>query len=306
MTPTTLLGALVLGGASSVLLAWTSAVRSRTLVSRRARSQIGLIIDLDDRGGSTSTSPGGSTTGSVTGSTTGSLTEIVRRLPSTTTLVLTLGAALIGVFVLGPLGLMGGAIPLLADRSITARRRRRRTRALDEALGPMLQSVVDQLRVGRSMLAALESVGPATPEPLAALVQRVVNEARLGGSVADTLTAIAEEEDNRHLAVIASAVALHSQQGGSLTDILVGVVESIEDEDRLRRDMLTLTADARLSANVLLAMPIGALVITSLLNPGYATPLIATPVGRIMTIAGVMLGAVGVLWLRTLARPEEL
>ena len=302
MTPATFLGALALGGASSVLIAWTSAARARAVVSRRARSQIGLIAVADDRGGAY----GGTIVGSTGSSSGGSMTGIVRHLPSTTTLVLVLGTALVGVLVLGPLGSLGGAIPLLASRSITAGRRRRRTRALDEALGPMLQSVVDQLRVGRSLLAALESVGPTTSEPLAALMQRVVNEARLGGSVADTLTVIADEEEHRHLAVIASAVALHSQQGGSLTDILVGVAESIEDEDRLRRDMLTLTADARLSANVLLAMPIGALVITSLLSPGYATPLVATPIGRIMTIAGVMLGAVGVLWLRMLARPEEL
>ena len=293
MTPSTLVGALALGGAGSVLIAWASAARSRAFVGRRARSQLGLIAVSDDRD-------------DAPGSTAGSMTVIGRHLPSTTTLVLALSAALLGVIALGPLGAVCGAIPLLASRSILAGRRRRRIRALDEALGPLLQSVVDQLRVGRSLLAALESVGPTTSEPLAALVQRIVNEARLGGSVADTLTAIAGEEDHRHLAVIASAVALHSQQGGSLTEILVGVAESIEDEDRLRRDMLTLTADARLSANVLLAMPIGALIITSLLSPGYATPLIATPVGRIMTIAGVMLGAVGVLWLRMLARPEEL
>ena len=293
MTPSTLVGALALGGAGSVLIAWASAARSRAFVGRRARSQLGLIAASDDRD-------------DAPGSTAGSMTVIGRHLPSTTTLVLALSAALLGVIALGPLGAVCGAIPLLASRSILAGRRRRRIRALDEALCPLLQSVVDQLRVGRSLLAALESVGPTTSEPLAALVQRIVNEARLGGSVADTLTAIAGEEDHRHLAVIASAVALHSQQGGSLTEILVGVAESIEDEDRLRRDMLTLTADARLSANVLLAMPIGALIITSLLSPGYATPLIATPVGRIMTIAGVMLGAVGVLWLRMLARPEEL
>jgi tight adherence protein B len=193
------------------------------------------------------------------------------------------------------------AVPLFGSR-----RRRRRARDLDDALGPMLQSVVDQLRVGRSLLSALESVGPTTAEPLASIVRRIVNETRLGGSVADSLRTVADEERNRHLEVIASAVALHAEQGGSLTDILVGVAESIEDEDRLRRDMLTLTADARLSANVLLIMPVGALVITSLLSPGYATPLVATPVGRILSLVGLTLGALGVLWLRALARPEEL
>ena len=204
----------------------------------------------------------------------------------------------------GPLHRRGGRrIPVGLLGSV---RRRRRARELDDALAPLLGSVVDQLRVGRSLLSALESVGPATAEPLASIVRRLVTETRLGGSLADSLSTIAAEERNRHLEVIASAVALHTEQGGSLTDILVGVSDSIEDEDRLRRDMLTLTADARLSANVLLVMPIGALVITSLLSPGYATPLIATPVGRVLSLSGLLLGAIGVIWLRALARPEEL
>lgn len=251
----TLTGAIAIGITAALAVSWVMATRAQTTLSRRARSQVGLVE-----------MPGNPVT------TTGSRAGVRSR-----------------------------SIPVLGSR-----RRRRRARDLDDALGPMLQSVVDQLRVGRSLLSSLESVGPTTAEPLASIVRRIVNETRLGGSVADSLRTIAEEERNRHLEVIASAVALHTEQGGSLTEILVGVAGSIEDEDRLQRDMLTLTADARLSANVLLIMPVGALVITSLLSPGYAMPLVATPVGRTLSLIGLTLGAIGVLWLRALARPEEL
>ena len=287
MSTAGLFGALAIGCAAALLVSWAATTRARAAVSRRARAQLGLVADPDD----------GRPTASET---------IASRLPSARISLLAVAIAVVGVGTIGPAGGVLGALPPLVARSITASRRRRRTRALDTALGPMLQSIVDQLRVGRSLLSALESAGPTAGEPLAALVQRIVNDVRLGGSVADSLAVIATEERHRHLEVIASAVALHSQQGGSLTEILVGVAESIEDEDRLRRDMLTLTADARLSANVLLAMPIGALIITSLLSPGYATPLVTTPVGRLLSITGLVLGAVGVSWLRMLARPEEL
>ena len=119
------------------------------------------------------------------------------------------------------------------------------------------------------------------------------------------LETAAHEENNRHLLVTASAIALQSRRGGSLAEILGTVASSIEEEDRLRRDLLTVTADARLSANVLLAMPAGSLIMTSLLSPGYALPLINTSAGRILSVVGLTLGVVGFVWLRHLAQPED-
>ncbi len=205
---------------------------------------------------------------------------------------------------IGPVGIFLGVIPALVARSLNKRSARKRQRALNDALAPALQRIVDQLHVGRTMSAAIEASIEHASDPLDGVFRRVISDNNVGIPIDVSLTTIAAEERNRHLDIIASALALHAQHGGSLTDILVAVLESIEEEDRLRRDLLTLTADARLSANVLLALPIGALVITSLLSPGYATPLIATSAGRFMSVSGAVLGTLGVLWLRHLAQPE--
>ena len=79
---------------------------------------------------------------------------------------------------------------------------------------------------------------------------------------------------------------------------------TIEEEDRLQRDIRTLTADNRLSARVLLALPPIVLVVVSILNPGYAAPLLTDPLGRQMSAAGAVLALVGWRWLRRLAAPE--
>ena len=50
--------------------------------------------------------------------------------------------------------------------------------------------------------------------------------------------------------------------------------------DRLRRDLASLTADGRLSSQVLLGLPVVTLLGVSVLSPGYATPLVATSAGR--------------------------
>jgi tight adherence protein B len=115
---------------------------------------------------------------------------------------------------------------------------------------------------------------------------------------------ISQDEGNRHLGVVASAIGLQAKHGGSLVEILEAVYTTIEEEDRLRRDIQTLTADNRISAKVLLALPPATLIVVSLLNPGYASPLITDPLGQRMSIAGVALAFVGWRWLQRLSNPE--
>ena len=171
-------------------------------------------------------------------------------------------------------------------------------------LAPALQLVVGQLRVGRGVVSAIAEVADTIPEPLGGILKEVVAEARVGTPIEEVLQRVATREGERHLGVVASAIGLHSRHGGSLVEILESVIETIEEEDRLHRDIRSLTADARLSAVVLLAMPPVMLLFVSVFSPGYASPLVTDPLGRAMSISGVMLGFIGWRWLRFLGNPE--
>jgi len=270
------------GAAAAWIISWVLEIRAASRISAHARAQLGLRPDLVDHARPRPT-----------------LSRSAQRK-----LLIGLVISILATLMIGPIGVVLGVIPALVARFFNNRSARKRQRALDDALAPALQRIVDQLSVGRTVSSAIEASIEHASAPLDGIFRRVVSDNNVGIPIDESLSSIASEEHNQHLDIIASALALHAQHGGSLTDILIAVLESIEEEDRLRRDLLTLTADARLSANVLLAMPIGALAITSLLSPGYATPLIATSTGRIMSVGGVVLGSLGVLWLRHLAQPE--
>jgi tight adherence protein B len=224
--------------------------------------------------------------------------QIDRRL-----LIATVAAAAIGLLVGGPLGIIVAPFPYAANRSLAARRQRRRQESLDEALGASLQLMIDQLRVGRDLTGAFTTVAESALFPLNEILDSVLAEARLGRPLHDAVEAAAEAEQNRHFDVIASAIGLHGHHGGSLTEILSTVSESIEAEDELRREVETLTAEGRLSAQVLMALPLASLALLSLLSPGYAGPLFTTSAGHALTIVGLVLGAAGWGWLRALSRP---
>jgi len=223
-----------------------------------------------------------------------------------TLLLLGVGAALaiVGFAFVGPLGLLLGAAPVVGDSTMKKRAARQRSAALSAGLAPALQLLVDNLRVGRDLVSALAEVSESADEPVASLFGTVVSEVRLGARVDAAFADVADAEGDRHLSVVASAVGLNIEFGGNLVEILSSVIESLEEEDRLRRDIDSLTADGRLSSTVLLALPVLTLLVVSVLSPGYASPLIDDPAGRLMSGAGVVLGLVGWMWLRALSNPE--
>ena len=184
------------------------------------------------------------------------------------------------------------------------RQRRKESALLSSQLAPALELVVGHLRIGRNVTSAIAEVTDSLNEPIRSILVHAVEEARLGTPLSDTLQQVADRFDNRHLGVVASAIGLQSRHGGSLVEILDAVHTTIEEEDRLQRDVQTLTADNRLSARVLLALPPIVLVVVSLLNPGYASPLVTDPLGQRMSVVGVVLALVGWRWLRRLANPE--
>ena len=184
------------------------------------------------------------------------------------------------------------------------RKRRKRNAMLSSQLAPALELIVGHLRIGRNVNAAIAEVTDSISEPLRSIFVESVEEARLGTPLSDTLQRASDKEGNRHLGVVASAVGLHAKHGGSLVEILEAVHTTIEEEDRLRRDIQTLTADNRISAKVLLALPPATLGLVSVLNPGYASPLLNDPLGQRMSVAGVVLAFVGWRWLKRLANPE--
>lgn len=184
------------------------------------------------------------------------------------------------------------------------RRERKQAAMVSSQLAPALELIIGHLRIGRNVGSAMSEVSDSLTEPLRSIFVGAVEESRLGTPLGDALNEASRTYKSRHLAVVASAIGLQARHGGSLVEILEAVRTTIDEEDRLERDIRTLTADNRLSARILLALPPIVLVVVSTLNPGYAEPLLGDPLGRRMSAIGLVLALVGWRWLRRLSTPE--
>ncbi len=105
------------------------------------------------------------------------------------------------------------------------------------------------------------------------------------GTWANALDEVARRTDNEDFAWIARAIEIHREVGGDLAEVLDHVGETIRDRNQIRGQVKALSAEGRMSALVLMALPIVMFVGLTLFNPLYSRVFTSTLPGFLM-IAG--------------------
>jgi tight adherence protein B len=94
------------------------------------------------------------------------------------------------------------------------------------------------------------------------------------------------------------AVNIQREVGGNLAEILDNVADTLRERATMRRQVLVLTAEGRLSAYVLVALPFGIGLYMTAVNPEYIGLLVTTTLGLFMLVGASVLIVGGVLWMR--------
>jgi tight adherence protein B len=181
--------------------------------------------------------------------------------------------------------------------------RGRRRSKFSGQLGDTLQRLAGSLRAGYGLLQAIDALGEEVPEPTSSEFRRLVIETRLGRDLATSLRAMAVRIDTEDFYWVEQAIEIHREVGGNLAEVLDNVAATIRERDQVMRQVQTLTAEGRLSAYVLIAMPIVLVGVMQLINPDYIS-LLTSGVGLLMSGAGVLMLILGALWFRKLCQLE--
>lgn len=209
----------------------------------------------------------------------------------------------LGLLVWGPLGglvllLAGPLVAWAIVRVSTSRRRKAFALQLDETLSTLAGS----LRAGYSLPQACATVASEAMLPTSEEFARVINEARVGRPFVQALEDAAKRLKNDDFYWIVQAIAINREVGGNLADVLEGVGSTIRDRTHLKRQVDALSAEGRLSAIVLGALPILVFVAFSVINPGYMGKFGDSLFGMLMLAGAGLLLVIGLLWLRVLVK----
>ncbi len=197
------------------------------------------------------------------------------------------------------------ARPERLPRADPARAGRRRAVALRPVHGPQapdtfesqlpetLITLAASLKAGHAFNSALASVVKEGAEPTSKELARVAQEIQLGMTSEAALEAMAKRMDSTNFGFVVMAVNIQRTVGGSLAEILDMVADTVRQRQQFSRKVKALTAQGRMSAYVLLAMPFLMGLAIFALNPAYMSILFTSTAGKALIAVSLVMMAIG-------------
>ena len=224
--------------------------------------------------------------------------------------------AWMGALVVGPLvaavaggpGLAGvAAAGLLVGPLLVVRTRRGRADArFEQALPGALEAVARSLRSGASLRQAVEEAGSAsgTGRVLADELSRAAAEAAQGTSLVTALEAVGARRPLPGVRLGVAALCLGAETGGAQARAVDGVAATVRERLAVSAELRALSSQARISALVIGLAPLGFGAFAAATDPRTSEFLLHTPAGLVLLVTGLILDALGWLWMQHLAKVD--
>lgn len=217
-----------------------------------------------------------------------------------------LGSLVLGLVFMGGLvglivmGLLGAVVPPAVVNFLAARR----SKAFLAQLPDMLQLLSSTLKAGYSFMQGVEAVSHEVEDPMGGELRRIVTEAQLGRPLEDAMDASAERMNSPDFAWCVMAVKIQREVGGNLSELLLTVADTMTARERLRRDIAALTAEGKMSAIVLAALPVLLGLAMWGMNPEYINTLFTESLGKVLLGASVTAALIGFAWMKKIIAIE--
>ena len=125
---------------------------------------------------------------------------------------------------------------------------------------------------------------------------------RLGAELEESLDDVAARMKCEDLSWVVIAIRISREVGGNLAEVLGTTVKTMRERAELRGQVRVLSAEGRVSARILTALPFVVAVLLLLVRPGYLTPLFHSGGGIALVVMGSVLLVLGTIWLNRLVK----
>jgi tight adherence protein B len=193
------------------------------------------------------------------------------------------------------LGLMVAVLLGLTPLLYLRRKKKKRMRKLQSQLPDGLELVARALRAGHAFTTGLRLAADEYDDPFGTEIAQTLDEINFGVSVSDALTNLAMRLDSPDMRYFVVSVIIQRSTGGNLAEILNNIAHLIRERIKFQGKIRVLSAEGRLSAVILIALPFVIALALHFLNPNYLNVLLTEPVGRIMAGATVIMMILGAL-----------
>jgi tight adherence protein B len=173
------------------------------------------------------------------------------------------------------------------------RRKGKRLKAFNSELADTIMLLANALRAGSSFLQAVEMIVRETRPPISTEFARVIREVNLGLPLDEALGNLQRRVRSDDLDLMTTAIAIHHTVGGNLAEILDSIAFTIRERVRIKGEIRTLTAQQRMSGYVVGFLPVGLVVVMSVIAPTFMAPMLQKPPELMGLPAGMFILAGG-------------
>ena len=204
-----------------------------------------------------------------------------------------------GPALMTPLGVIAmGVVPILYLRTAQSRYRNRFLNLFPDALDLVRRSIVAGLPVNEALVIAAREIS----DPVGSELRRGLDQVQVGVPMIDALHATADRIRVPDFRFMVVALGLQQKTGGSLAETLANLSAVIRARKALRLKARALSAEAKMSAAVLAALPFMVGGAMYLLNRTLMYPMFVDPRGRFMLGIAFLSLAIGLVFMYVLVR----
>jgi tight adherence protein B len=202
------------------------------------------------------------------------------------------------------LGFGGGALAASIPISILRFQRTGRMLKFEEQFPEGLALISRALKAGHTFTTGLAMVAEEMPGPIGPEFKLLYDQQNYGMPLPDALKDFARRVWLLDARFFVTAVMIQRESGGNLSEILDNIATVIRDRFRVKRQIRVISAHARMTGFVLMAVPPALAFMLFLINPGHIKVLTDSPLGMRMIYAAIIMQVTGSLIIRKMVKLE--
>jgi tight adherence protein B len=195
-------------------------------------------------------------------------------------------------------GFCVGVPSLLMPLAYVFFRRSRRMSAFERQFPEAIDLLARSVRAGHSFVSGMEIIATDLPTPISTEFRITFDEQRFGLPLRDALMGLCDRVPLIDVRLFVIALLVQKETGGNLVEILDNLAHVIRERFRIAGEVRIRTAQGRLTAAILMVLPVAMLLILRVIAGDYVNVLFTDSMGRLILIGGGLLQVLGafVIW----------
>jgi tight adherence protein B len=187
------------------------------------------------------------------------------------------------------IGVVLGAAPI----AFVFHKRKGRFKKFETELPDALDLMVSALRVGHSLNSALSLVSRECPDPVSTEFRICYDEQNYGLELRTAMDNLVTRVPLQDLRIVATAILIQKESGGNLAEVLEKTAHVIRERFRLKRQIMTHTAQGRLTGIILTLLPVVLGILLYMISPDTMSLLWKREIGVKLLYASAGMTVIG-------------